>query len=414
MLLALRRCNMPMETFDSRTAMVPPKMPPRTAAQPGLTTTVDPRQGLRRLTASLLAQLHNRLDLGRATISLQGPQPRVFRHAVDGALYELEGAEALRWNAWLSALPHDAPCLRIASAEGARCYALDALSGARRGSLDKAASDALGQLCASQSAGLQALTIPFTSYGQPLGCLCLQRCGRPFHADDLFWVYSVIRHSIPLLERSDLLEQLQRESAAHERERIGRDLHDSAIQPYLGLKYGLEALARQAGTEHPLSPQIAELVQMTIDELATLRDLIGGLRSGSGSAVGDATPLAALERQAKRFEALYGLKVSIRAPDAPRLRAAAAQSLLHMVNEALTNVRRHTGASMVRLQLSATEDGLLLSVGNDRSQADGVPQDFVPRSLSQRAAAMGGSLRLCQRRDWTEVLISLPLLGTLG
>ena len=224
----------------------------------------------------------------------------------------------------------------------------------------------------------------------------------------------MIRHSIPLLERSDLLEQLQRESAAHERERIGRDLHDSAIQPYLGLKYGLEALARQAGTEHPLSPQIAELVQMTIDELATLRDLIGGLRSGSGSAVGDATPLAALERQAKRFEALYGLKVSIRAPDAPRLRAAAAQSLLHMVNEALTNVRRHTGASMVRLQLSATEDGLLLSVGNDRSQADGVPQDFVPRSLSQRAAAMGGSLRLCQRRDWTEVLISLPLLGTLG
>ena len=101
-------------------------------------------------------------------------------------------------------------------------------------------------------------------------------------------------HDEPSHERSDLLEQLQRETAAHERERIGRDLHDSAVQPYLGLKYGLEALARQAGAHNPISPKIAELVRMTTEELQTLRDVVSGLRSGQDPASGRNASLNAL------------------------------------------------------------------------------------------------------------------------
>ena len=73
------------------------------------------------------------------------------------------------------------------------------------------------------------------SYGQPLGHLCLQRTATAFDEADLRWQHDVMREMLPLLERSDLLEQLQRETASRERERIGRDLHDSAVQPYLGL-----------------------------------------------------------------------------------------------------------------------------------------------------------------------------------
>src|SRR5207245_2326844 len=130
---------------------------------------------------------------------------------------------------------------------------------------------------------------------------------------------------------SDLLEQLQRETASRERERIGRDLHDSAVQPYLGLKYGLEALARKAGPHNPIAPNIRELLELSTQELGTLRDVVSGLRSGDDPDNGSAS-LVALQRQVARFQALYGLKVHVFAPRAPHLRGAAARAVLHMVN----------------------------------------------------------------------------------
>ena len=42
-----------------------------------------------------------------------------------------------------------------------------------------------------------------------------------------------------ILEQATLVDHLQDECVSHERARIGRDLHDSAIQPYLGLKYAV-------------------------------------------------------------------------------------------------------------------------------------------------------------------------------
>ena len=81
---------------------------------------------------------------------------------------------------------------------------------------------------------------------------------------------------------------------------------------------------------------------------------MSGLRSGEDLSIGSA-PLVALQRQVKRFEALYGLKVHIFAPQAPHLRGSAAKAVLHMVNEALTNVRRHTTATAVTVLLDVNQ-----------------------------------------------------------
>jgi signal transduction histidine kinase len=231
---------------------------------------------------------------------------------------------------------------------------------------------------------------------------------------DLHWLNDVMREAMPLLERSDLLEQLQRETASRERERIGRDLHDSAVQPYLGLKYGLEALARQAGPANPVSHHIEQLVRMTTEELQTLRDVISGLRSGNNPTQADSAPLASLHRQAQRFQSLYGLQVHISAPHAPQLRGSAAKAVLHMVNEALTNVRRHTSATAVTVLLETNLTDLVLRLRNDHGRAEKPARDFVPRSLTERAAEFGGSVEIKHQPDYTEVMITLPLLGTVN
>ena len=67
---------------------------------------------------------------------------------------------------------------------------------------------------------------------------------RRYRAGDADLIAAVMEQLSPVVENAGLLESLAEEAMATERARIGRDLHDSAIQPYLGLKYGVEALAR--------------------------------------------------------------------------------------------------------------------------------------------------------------------------
>ena len=375
----------------------------------------DPRQGLHHHVNILLGQLAAHFRLRTATMSLQGPEPRIFQWNIGGKTVQLAQREAAIWGPRLDALPRDLGCICASDGKlASTAFAFNPVTGARLKALSEEAMRALEAL------GAQTLALPLINYGRPLGTLCLHRADGVFTAADLRWLDDVMHETMPLLERSDLLEQLQRESASRERERIGRDLHDSAVQPYLGLKYGLEALARQAGRDNPVSHRIAELVRVTTDELQTLRDVVSGLRSGHDPSRSNSAPLAALQRQAQRFQSLYGLSVNIVAPHASRLRGSAAKAVLHMVNEALTNIRRHTSATTVTLLLDVNPTDVVLRLRNDHGNSNGhghgetLPADFLPKSLTERAQEFGGSVKVTHESELTEVVITLPLLGAIS
>jgi signal transduction histidine kinase len=366
----------------------------------------DPRQGLRHHVNLLLGQLAARFELKLAVLSVQGPEPRIFRWQPDGRTRTLDDAELQAWRERLETLPRDCNIISTLAAREHTALALDTWRGGSR-PLEGPAREVMRAL------GMHAIAIPLLSYGQPQGQLCLARNEPAFERDDLNWLHAVMREVVPLLERSDLLEQLQRESATRERERIGRDLHDSAVQPYLGLKYGLEALARRTRTDNPVWTDVQQLIELATEELQNLRDVVSGLRSGQEPADRSA-PLAALQRQVERFEALYGLKVSIFAPQAPHLRGSVAKAMLHMVNEALTNVRRHTSATAVTVMLDVDGHHVVLRLRNDHGPGEALPRDFVPRSLTERAMEFGGGVAVAHEQDFTEVTITLPLLGAIA
>lgn len=363
-----------------------------------------PRHGLRRQVQVLLELLGTHFGLERALLDLPGPEPRVFCWEPAAGVRVLEDQELQRWRAQRAALPADQGC--VASAKPlVSVRAFDPANGAPGTTLHPGACRAL------LSAGTQSLWMPLHSYGRTQGHLCLLRHEPAFTAAELRWLHALMRELLPLLERADLLEQLQDETSARERERIGRDLHDSAVQPYLGLKYGLEALARIAGEDNPVRPQIVQLVQMTNDELQTLRDMVSGLRRGQDPGGASAGALAALRRQAQRFESLYGLKVEVQLPEeAPPLRGSLAKALLHLFNEALTNVRRHTQATAVMVQFDVQPQQLCMRVRNNRA-GTAPARPFTPRSLSERAQEFGGHVAVNQPPGCTEVAITLPLTG---
>lgn len=252
------------------------------------------------------------------------------------------------------------------------------------------------------------LALPLERYGLRHGHLLLgheraRRCGH-----DVAALSQAAPDFFRLVEQAALVDQLQDESASHERARIGRDLHDSAIQPYLGLKYAVECVALRIPADNPARTEVDALADLVNGEVAALRELISGLRTGKDK--GDNALVPAVRRQAKRFALLFGIDVQLEAPESLPCTRALAGGLFHMVNEAMNNVRKHTPARHVWMRLAVDAGRVRLVVRDDGGSVAGRPmREFVPRSLSERAAELGGTLHV-SRPDGlnTEVTISIP------
>lgn len=235
--------------------------------------------------------------------------------------------------------------------------------------------------------------VPLTRYGQRHGHFIV---GYP-RAGGNDWDASALATSAPellrVIEQATLVDQLQEESASHERARIGRDLHDSAIQPYLGLKYAVECVALRIAADNPARVEIDALAELVNGEVSGLRELISGLRTGG--ARGDDALVPAVRRQVRRFALLFGMDISIDCPDQLPTTRALASAIFHIVNETLNNVRQHTGARQVTIGLAADGNDIRLTVRDDAGTRRGAPlPTFKPRSLSERVAELGGTLAM--------------------
>jgi signal transduction histidine kinase len=96
------------------------------------------------------------------------------------------------------------------------------------------------------------------------------------------------------------------------------------------------------------------------------------------------------------------------------LRGSIAKAVLHMFNEALTNVRRHTTARTVTVLFEADDEQLVVRVRNDVGMHGAREEVFTPRSLSERATEVGGDVTVHLKPDFTEVAIALPMFKALA
>lgn len=367
-----------------------------------------PRHGLAATVDVLLEVFAAHTRCGTVLLSLSGPQPRVFARCPNRAgVQALPPPEADALREWLRTLPSgQAAWLRPASPTGLEARALALDGGQAGGALVLTPEVARGL---QRAIGPGAVVLPLVSYGQAHGHLVVGGLKRRHSVAMWRQWQAMAQEALPLVERADLLEQLENEAAAHERARIGRDLHDSAVQPYLGLKYGIEALLRRTAPDNPVAGDVRGLLEMASAELEGLRELVSGLRSGHRPRNGEDPLRPALERQARRLRTLFGINVAVRVAEVPALRRSLAQALFHMVNEALNNARRHTQARHVEIELQVVDGQLRLSVCNDHGTAPAAPRRFHPRSLSERAQALGGRVEVHERPGQTDVVITVPL-----
>lgn len=251
--------------------------------------------------------------------------------------------------------------------------------------------------------------VPLTRYTRQHGHFLAGYHGKRAPVYDVLALADAAPDMLRVIERATLVDQLQEETAGHERARIGRDLHDSAIQPYLGLKYAVESVALRIPRDNPARAEVDSLAELVNGEVSALRELISGLRTGNEH--GDSTLVPAVRRQVRRFSVLFGIDVEIDCPDTLATTRAMASSIFHMVNEVLNNIRKHTAARRVWVTLSVDTSMIHILVRDDAGSMNGRRvNDFRPTSLIERVTELQGTLRISYPDSLnTELVIQIPL-----
>jgi signal transduction histidine kinase len=175
-----------------------------------------------------------------------------------------------------------------------------------------------------------------------------------------------------------------------EQRRIARDLHDSINQYHVALKMNLLRLRRN-GTESKRAELLAQSIQLLDHCMAETRTISYLLHPPLLDEMGFAS---ATRWYAKGFAQRSGIRVRLHVPsELDRLPAAIEIALFRVLQEALTNVHRHARASLVRIDVERTDEGVMLQIRDD---GQGIPPELMCQ-LQERTG--GGSVGLASMHE---------------
>lgn len=240
----------------------------------------------------------------------------------------------------------------------------------------------------------------------------------PFTAQDQEVLEMFATQAAIAIENAQLYRQKQQLAILQERERFGMDLHDGIIQSIYAIGLQLE----DAESRIPAEPN--EAIVRTHQAILSLNDVIRDIRNY----ILDLRPQRfqgrdlkrGLEELARDLRANTFLNVYLTAdtiePDL--LSPEQTVEILHVVQEAVSNIRKHARASEVELDLVRDADAVVLTIQdngvgienarNDKSGGNGLP------NMRERARSARGELKI-QRGEasGTRVELRIPVNNPL-
>ena len=186
-----------------------------------------------------------------------------------------------------------------------------------------------------------------------------------------------------------------RRAESEVKRRLARELHDTVAQILTLMVVDMENFKLDQAGQQLVVEKVDSLQESTREVLHNLRQVLYDLREEPSTESGFVQQVRSL---LTRFEGSTGirskLKVSSEWP--ARLSAGTAHNLYRIVEEALNNVRLHSGAGHVDVMLAANGDGVELTVRDD---GRGLPASHGDRrqgmgmmGMRERAVLLGGEL----------------------
>ncbi len=267
------------------------------------------------------------------------------------------------------------------------------------------------------------LLYPLQHRGAPIGMLCLapRHPGEGWSRQDLTTLADLARQTGASVHATRLADELQHSLAElqvsrqqlvatqeHERRRIQRDLHDGLGPILAAIRLHLEACLQAAGEV----PEHVRDALDRVDELvgqasADVRALVAGLHPPQLTQLGLAS---ALQAHVEQFGHDVGITTRVEIDQQLTASPAVEVSVFRVVQEALTNVANHSGATSVVVTLSEEGEALRLSV---RDNGRGLPAVMNAAgtglaSMRERAALLGGSLSVRDVDEGAELALVIP------
>jgi signal transduction histidine kinase len=258
------------------------------------------------------------------------------------------------------------------------------------------------------SLGAKSFTsVPVMYGGYFAGRLYLIETRRQLGVKDVEFLLQVLGHVTPLLDNIRLLDHMASDAAEQERKKLARDIHDSVIQPYVGLQLGLAAVRQKLLSENSAAfDDVNELCEVASEEVRRLRHFLDELKTED---VRHTVIFPAVRRFAAKYSAATRISVGVTGEEQLQLNDRLAAEIFQMITEALSNVRRHTLAQNADIEIFSDDNDVIVNIINDSSNGATLPA-FRPRSVTERVSALGGQVKVyADKNNRTVVGIRIPL-----
>lgn len=258
------------------------------------------------------------------------------------------------------------------------------------------------------------LSVPVRAQQRLLGEIDLFYRIKQVQDDDQYALLDTLAGHLAAAMESLRSAALEREAAvSQERAFLARELHDSIAQSLAFMKIQLQLLrsALQSGKEEKIDKVVGELDAGVKESLADVRELLLHFRTRTQEQ--DIEP--ALRSTVQKFELQSGLTVDLVFQEHGQPLDPDVQiQVLHIVQEALSNVRKHAHASRVRVVVDSLPRWRFVIADDGRGYDSTVVAEDGQTHIGQqimreRAAAIGGRLLVVTHPgDGVRVTLELP------
>jgi nitrate/nitrite-specific signal transduction histidine kinase len=257
------------------------------------------------------------------------------------------------------------------------------------------------------------LGVPMRAGGQVLGVLSiLGKAGQQFAEEEVVLLASIADQVGVAVENGRLYRQTEQLAVMEERSRLARELHDSVTQSLYSLTLYAEVgrRAAEAGDLQHVVDYLAQLGQVAQQTLKEMRSLVFELRPMALETEGLG---GALQQRLDAVEKRAGVEAHLIVEGTGELSTIMEEGLYRIAQEALNNVLKHAGASVVTVRINSHGDWVELEVRDNGRAFD--PANIDHRggvgltSMRERAEQLGGSFTISSRSgEGTMVKAKIP------
>lgn len=271
-----------------------------------------------------------------------------------------------------------------------------------------------------QFPGHPGIAAPLQVRGHALGALCIVRQYQPFDPDEARALTLLANTAAIALENARLIaadkHHVQTTTSLAERERLAAELHDNLAQTLGAIRLSADGLTQEieGGQKQNALVRLDDMQTNLRQAYTQVRMALTGLQNDlpdEGEFVQELRACVATFQEQSGVAAA----MTITNPEGYKLSPLNQKQALHIIREALTNIRRHAQASQVQLAVTAP-NGLIQfvirddGIGFDPSQTPGT--NHLGLTIMQtRAQRSHGSLTLVSAPgQGTTITLSLPTM----